>query len=314
MDPDAPISEENPVRLASRASKLALAQTHEVVDKLAPSPCRVEALSTRGDEVLDRSLADIGGKGLFVKTLESAMVEGRADAAVHSAKDMESGLAEGTVIAAVLEREDRRDALVGPHASIADLPDGAAVGTSSVRRKAMLLSARPDLEIRLLRGNVTSRLEQLAGGGFDAIILAMAGLKRLDVGAEAHPIEEDEMLPAAGQGAIAVQAMARNGGARRQAVLDELGGADHPPSGIELRAERALLAVLDGDCHTPVGASARCDGGLAMKAALYTPDGRQAVFAEGEGTADDPEELGGRLARELLDKGKAGGFPPAGGG
>ena len=312
MNPDAPISEENPIRLASRASELALVQTREVVEKLAPHPCRVEPLSTRGDEVLDRSLADIGGKGLFVKTLEAAMVEGRADAAVHSAKDMEAGLAGGSTIAAVLGREDRRDALVGPHATIGALPEGAAVGTASVRRTAMLLSLRPDLEIRLLRGNVTSRLRQLADGGFDAIVLAMAGLRRLKVEAEAHPIEEDVMLPAAGQGAIAVQAMDHGGNPRRKAVLQALGRADHRPAGLELRAERALLATLDGDCRTPIGASARFDGGLAMKAALYSPDGRVSVFAEGRGEADDPEELGRRLGRDLLDQ--VGGELPAGDG
>ena len=314
MNPDTPISEENPIRLASRASELALAQTREVAEKLAPHPCRVEALTTRGDEVRDRSLAEIGGKGLFVKALEAAMLEGRADAAVHSAKDMESDLAGGSAIAAVLEREDRRDALVGPHAAIEALPEGAAVGTASVRRTAMLLSLRPDLEIRLLRGNVTSRLRQLADGGFDAIVLAMAGLKRLKAEAEIHPIEESVMLPSAGQGAIAVQAMDPAGDKRREAVLQALGKADHRPTSLELRAERALLATLDGDCRTPIGASAHFDGdGLSMKAALYSPDGRKSVFAEGRGEGGDPEELGRRLARDLLQRG-GGGIPVGGGG
>ena len=311
MDPDAQISEENPIRLASRASELALAQTREVIEKIAPHACRVEALSTRGDEVRDRPLADIGGKGLFVKALEAAMVEGRADAAVHSAKDMEAGMAGGTAIAAVLERGDRRDALVGPHATIDSLPEGAGVGTGSGRRTAVLLSLRPDLDIRPLRGNVTSRLRQLADGGFDAIVLAVAGLARLGIGDGIHPIEEGAMLPAAGQGAIAVQAMDHGGDPRRRAVLQALGGADHQPTNLELRAERALLAELGGDCRTPIGASARFDGGLAMKAALYSPDGSKAVFAEGGGDGEDPEGLGRRLARELLDQN---GAPQVGGG
>ena len=312
MSSDAPISEDDPIRLASRTSELALAQTHEVVEKLAPHACRVEPLTTRGDEVLDRSLADIGGKGLFVKALEVAMLEGRADAAVHSAKDMEAEIAEGSVIAAVLEREDRRDALVGRHATVESLPEGAAVGTASVRRTAMLLSLRPDLEIRLLRGNVTSRLRQLADGGFDAIVLAVAGLKRLKVETGVHPIEESVMLPAAGQGAIAVQAMDHGGNPRRKAVLQALEETSHQPTSLELRAERSLLATLKGDCNTPIGASARFDGELAMKAALYSPDGRVSLFAEGRGQADDPEELGRRLARDLLDQN--GGELPAGDG
>ena len=302
MAVDASITEENPIRLASRASKLALAQTQEVVDKLAPLPCHVESLSTRGDEVLDRSLADLGGKGLFVKTLETAMLDGKADAAVHSAKDMEASLAEGTVIAAFLEREDRRDALVGPHATIDALPRGAVIGTASVRRAAMLLSRRPDLETRLLRGNVNSRLQQLADGNFDAIILAMAGMKRLGVKAEVHPLEEDILLPSAGQGAIAVQTLAADGDPRRQAVTDALKALDHAPTSMELRAERALLAVLGGTCRTPIGVSARFNGALSMKAALYSTDGSRVFSAEGRAEAEEPEDLGRRLAEILLDQ------------
>ena len=305
MGADDSINGENPIRLASRASKLALAQTREVVEGLAPRPCRIEALSTRGDEVQDRSLAEIGGKGLFVKALEAALVDGRADAAVHSAKDMESDFAEGTAIAAFLEREDRRDALVGPHGAVEALPEGAVVGTSSVRRTAMLRSLRPDLEVRMLRGNVDSRLRQLSEGRFDAIVLAVAGVKRLGVEAEMHPLDEVVMLPAAGQGAIAVQALEPEGGGRRQAVMEALRALDHGPTSMELRAERACVAALDGTCRTPIGASARFDGGLKLKAALYSHDGGKAFFAEGEADGLDPEELGRRLARDLL--GQAGG-------
>ena len=312
MGRDDGIDDGNPIRLASRASRLALAQTEEVIEKLAPRPCRIEKISTRGDEVQDRSLAELGGKGLFVKALEAALVEGRADAAVHSAKDMEAELAGGTVIAAYLEREDRRDALVGPHATIDSLPRGAVVGTASVRRTAILLSRRPDLKIRMLRGNVDSRVERLGEGGYDAIVLAMAGLKRLGIEKDVHPLDEDDMLPAAGQGAVAVQSPApapAPGGARRgETVLEALSALDHEPTGIELRAERALLAELDGTCHTPVGASARLDGDLGMKAALYSPDGGRAFYAEGQGGAGEAEELGRNLARELLEMAGGRGF------
>ena len=314
MGHDDAIDDENPIRIASRASPLALAQTREAVEKLAPRPCRIETLSTRGDEVKDRSLAELGGKGLFVKELEAALVDGRADAAVHSAKDMETAPAAGTVISAYLDRQDRRDALVGPHPTIESLPSGAVVGTASVRRTAILRSRRPDLEIRMLRGNVDTRLEKLAEGGFDAIILAVAGLKRLGIEADIHPIDEDDMLPAAGQGAVAVQTTNPEAGERARAVHEAVATADHGPTRTELTAERAFLEELDGSCHTPVGASARLDGGLAMKTALYSPDGSRVYEAEDRGKAGEAQELGRRLARELLGMAGGRGFIDGAGG
>jgi len=170
-----------PLRLASRKSALAMKQAEMVQALLAPAESEIIGLTSLGDQVLDRPLADIGGKGLFVKTLEAALLEGRADLAVHSMKDMETSLADGSCIAAVLPREDRRDALLGAH-SLDDLPDGARVGTASVRRAAFLRHHRPDLQIGLLRGNLQTRLAKLEAGEHDAIILAVAGLKRLEIG------------------------------------------------------------------------------------------------------------------------------------
>lgn len=314
------ISENNPIVLASRASRLALIQTEEVRSRLAPLASSINALSTLGDEVLDRSLSTLGGKGLFVKTLEAAMAEGRADAAVHSAKDMETRFAEGTVIAAFLEREDRRDALLGPYASINALPQGAVVGTASVRREALLRSLRPDLKIRLLRGNVLTRMQQLADGKYDAIILAMAGLNRLvrdgdTITPDVHPLDETVFAPAAAQGIIAIQAVADDGSARRKAVLDALRHLNHPATAAEATAERALLDQLDGTCQTPVGASAHfVEGRIQLKACLLSRDGSQRFDAEGDAAAEEAETLGRRLADELLDQAGGRGFLAEGGG
>ena len=182
----------SPLVLASRASALAMAQAEIVQERLSPLPTEILSLTTtRGDQILDRSLADAGGKGLFVKELERRLLDGDCDAAVHSMKDMETTFADGTVIAAVLPREDRRDALVGGFESLDALPEGAVVGTASVRRKAILLHRRPDLRIELLRGNVNTRLAALAEGRYDAIILAMAGLRRLNLDVPHVPIDQE---------------------------------------------------------------------------------------------------------------------------
>ncbi|MGB1473410.1 MAG: hydroxymethylbilane synthase, partial [Candidatus Puniceispirillaceae bacterium] len=212
------IFEDAPLVLASRKSQLAMVQT-ELVQSLL-SPCRTEilGLSTKGDEVLDRPLVEVGGKGVFVKTLEAALLSGQADAAVHSMKDMETTIAEGTIIGAVLPREDRRDALVGPYADLDALPKGAHIGTASVRRSACLHHYRPDLRISLLRGNVNSRLARLEAGEFDAIILATAGLRRLNIHSGYQPLDEDVMPTAAAQGALAIQL--RVGDARSAAAVN----------------------------------------------------------------------------------------------
>ena len=232
-----------PMVLASRKSKLAMAQTEEVRRSILPVPAEILGLSTTGDEVLDRPLVDVGGKGVFIKTLEAALLDGRADAAVHSLKDMETHIALGTEIAAVLPREDRGDALVGPYRTIDELPLGARIGTASVRRAACLRHHRPDLEIALLRGNVNTRIARLAEGEFAAIILAMAGLNRLELDCDYHRLDETIMPTAAAQGVIAVQI--KSSGSRADAVRACLASAHCAETADCITAERAVLAALD---------------------------------------------------------------------
>ena len=300
------IFNQQPMILASRASSLAIAQVQIVADKLAPMPVDLLKLTTSGDKILDRSLADAGGKGLFIKELESSLLRGDADAAVHSMKDMEASFASGTCVAAVLPREDRRDALVGPFSSLADLPQGAVIGTSSVRRCALLLHHRPDLEIRLLRGNVNTRIAAMREGRFDAIILAMAGLRRLGLDVPHSAISPDIMLPSAGQGALAIQA--RNADdSRSQAVIDAAATIGCAATTTEVTAERALLGRLDGSCHTPIAASATLqpDGRLHLDGMILSTDGSNAFRDSLTGVASDAVQIGVALADQLL--GAAGG-------
>ena len=300
------IFNQQPMILASRASSLAIAQVQIVADKLAPMPVDLLKLTTSGDKILDRSLADAGGKGLFIKELESSLLRGDADAAVHSMKDMEASFASGTCVAAVLPREDRRDALVGPFSSLADLPQGAVIGTSSVRRRALLLHHRPDLEIRLLRGNVNTRIAAMREGRFDAIILAMAGLQRLGLDVPHSAISPDIMLPSAGQGALAIQA--RNADdSRSQAVIDAAATIGCAATTTEVTAERALLGRLDGSCHTPIAASATLqpDGRLHLDGMILSTDGSNAFRDSLTGVASDAVQIGVALADQLL--GAAGG-------
>ena len=300
------IFNQQPMILASRASSLAIAQVQIVADKLAPMPVDLLKLTTSGDRILDRSLADAGGKGLFIKELESSLLRGDADAAVHSMKDMEASFASGTCVAAVLPREDRRDALVGPFSSLADLPQGAVIGTSSVRRRALLLHHRPDLEIRLLRGNVNTRIAAMREGRFDAIILAMAGLRRLGLDVPHSAISPDIMLPSAGQGALAIQA--RNADdSRSQAVIDAAATIGCAATTTEVTAERALLGRLDGSCHTPIAASATLqpDGRLHLNGMILSTDGSNAFRDSLTGVASDAVQIGVALADQLL--GAAGG-------
>lgn len=300
------IFNQQPMILASRASSLAIAQVQIVADKLAPMPVDLLKLTTSGDRILDRSLADAGGKGLFIKELESSLLRGDADAAVHSMKDMEASFASGTCVAAVLPREDRRDALVGPFSSLADLPQGAVIGTSSVRRRALLLHHRPDLEIRLLRGNVNTRIAAMREGRFDAIILAMAGLRRLGLDVPHSAISPDIMLPSAGQGALAIQA--RNADdSRSQAVIDAAATIGCAATTTEVTAERALLGRLDGSCQTPIAASATLqpDGRLHLDGMILSTDGSNAFRDSLTGVASDAVQIGVALADQLL--GAAGG-------
>ena len=289
-----------PMVLASRKSKLAMAQTEEVRRYILPVPAKILGLSTTGDEVLDRPLVDVGGKGVFIKTLEAALLDGRADAAVHSLKDMETHIALGTEIAIVLPREDRADALVGPYRTIDELPLGARIGTASVRRAAYLRHHRPDLEIALLRGNVNSRIARLAEGEFAAIILAMAGLNRLQLDCDYHRLDETIMPTAAAQGVIAVQI--KSSGSRADAVRACLASAHCAETADCITAERAVLAALDGSCRTPISAMADLDaaGRLSLSAAVLSADGQQKFAAEAEGSREQAQQIGTELGQRLL--------------
>ena len=289
-----------PLVLASRVSQLALAQTQQVRRALGDIPSGVLGLSTTGDEVLDRPLVEVGGKGVFIKTLEAALLDGRADAAVHSLKDMETLLAPGTKIAAVLPREDRGDALVGPYKSLDELPDGAHIGTASVRRAALLRHYRPDLNIGLLRGNVNSRIARLDAGEFDAIILAVAGLNRLQLDCPFTRLDETIMPAAAAQGAIAVQIAV--GEDRAEAVQAALAALNCAKTFDCVTAERAVLAALDGSCRTPISAMADIDGSgrLSVKTAVLSADGQQKFSAEADGRRDEAAAIGTALGEQLL--------------
>lgn len=288
------------LRLASRASPLALAQTRQVMAALPDIACEIVSLSTTGDEVLDRPLVEVGGKGVFIKTLEAALLDGRADMAVHSAKDMEAVFAAGTQIAAFMAREDMRDALVGPYRDIYSLPDGAVIGTASVRRTALLRHYRPDLDIRLLRGNINSRLARLEGGEFDAILLAVAGLKRLDMQIEYYPQEVSILPPAAAQGALAIQiATAHPHHDQLAACCARLNCADTADC---VTAERAALAYLDGSCQTPIAALAeiRPDGRISLGLSVLSEDGAQKFDITDTADRQDTAQLGRSCAERLL--------------
>jgi hydroxymethylbilane synthase len=293
--------------IASRKSRLALWQSEHVRDRLAQSHPRVRVevlpLSTRGDDILDRSLAKIGGKGLFVKELEAALEDGRADIAVHSAKDVPVALAAGFELAAILAREDPRDAFVSnAHASLAALPRGAIVGTSSLRREAQLRSRYPGLDVRPLRGNVETRLAKLDRGEYAAIVLAVAGLKRLGLGARVRAVIEPEVsLPAVGQGALAIECRAGRGDVRELlAPLHDEGTAAC------VRAERAVSRALGGSCQVPLGAYGEIAGGvLHVRGVVASPDGTRVVRGEVRGDPQAPEAAGEALAAELGSRGAA---------
>jgi hydroxymethylbilane synthase len=291
---------DQPIRIGTRGSPLALVQATSVRDRLVaarpdtPAP-QIVTIRTTGDAITDRPLADAGGKGLFTKEIDRALLDGAVDIAVHSAKDMETWLPDGIVIGAALPREDPRDALIGA-ASIAALPRGARVGTASMRRQAQLLAARPDLEIVLFRGNVDTRLRKLADGEADATLLALAGLTRLGKADVADGILDPvEMLPAAGQGVVAIAH--RAGDARAAAAMAAL---NDPAALTCLMAERAMLDALDGTCRTPIGGLARLvDGGLHLAGLVAWPDGHAHARHAASGAADEPEALGRVVGAEL---------------
>lgn len=293
------------LRIATRKSPLALWQSEHVADLLRAAHPGLEValvpLSTRGDEVLDRSLAAIGGKGLFLKELEVAMERGEADCAVHSLKDVPMELEPGFVLPAVLERHDPADAFVSnAHAGLEALPQGARVGTSSLRRQAQLRALRPDLQLSDLRGNVNTRLAKLDAGDYDAIILACAGLERLGLGARIRArLVPPQWLPAPAQGVIAAECRAGDA-----ATIGLLSVLEHAPTRSVIEAERALNRALHGSCHVPVAAFAQLHGGvLELRAMVGSAADGRAVRAQGEGPAGDPDALGRRLAADLLGQG-----------
>jgi len=291
--------------IATRRSRLALWQAEHVKARLEARHAGLEvallALSTRGDELLDERLDKAGGKGLFVKELEQAMLEGRADLAVHSMKDVPAALPEGFVLAAILEREDARDALVsGAFADLAALPAGARVGTSSLRRAAQVAARYPRLRLLTLRGNVETRIAKLDRGEYDAVLLAAAGLKRLGLEARIRRcLSVEESLPAPGQAALAIECAAARADVR--ALVAPLA---HAPSAACVRAERAVSLALGGSCTIPLGAFAELAGTrLRLRALVAAPDGTRMAQADCSGAAEDPEALGAQAAALLRARG-----------
>lgn len=287
--------------IATRESPLALWQANHVADRLRALHPDLEVsllgMTSRGDQLLDRPLYKVGGKGLFVKELETALLDERADIAVHSMKDVPMGLPEGLTLGVICEREDPRDALVGVD-SLDALPHGARLGTSSLRRACQIKRVRPDLDIGFLRGNVNTRLAKLDAGEFDAIILATAGLLRLEfserIGARLDP---DVTLPAGGQGAVGIEYRAGD-----TVTADLLAPLQHDLTARCVRAERACVRRLDGGCDVPIASYAiERDGVLWLRGRVGSPDGQTLLMAEAEG--EDPEALGYQVADQLLADG-----------
>ena len=305
-NPDAPL------KIGTRGSPLALAQAHETRDRLAAAwdlpaeAFEIVVIKTTGDRVLDRPLSEIGGKGLFTREIEDALLDGGIDIAVHSMKDMPTLQPGGLVIDCHLPREDVRDAFVTLDGkALADLPEGAVVGTSSLRRRAQLTHRRPDLTLVEFRGNVQTRMGKLRDGVADATFLAMAGLNRLgmdDVPRRAAPTEE--MLPAVAQGAIGIERRADDG-----RMAEMLAAIHDRGTGLRIACERAFLLELDGSCETPIAGLAQLDGDrLAFRGETLRPDGSDVLTCAGEGAATEGAELGAELGRELLSRAPAGFF------
>lgn len=278
--------------------KAALLVAHS---ELAEGDIPLVPLSTKGDEILDRSLIEAGGKGLFVKEIEQALIDGRADLAVHSAKDLPAEQPAGLALTAFLPREDPRDVFLSPHGTaIGDLPEGAVVGTASLRRQAQVLAQRPDLRVVALRGNLGTRLAKLEAGEVDATFLAFAGLRRLGKGdlADGRVMPADIMLPAPAQGAIAIQARADD-----DATVPLVAALNHRETATCVAAERAFLAALDGSCRTPIAALAALDGDrLQLAGKLWQADGSDCQAVTASGMADRAAEIGRDAGLELLEK------------
>jgi hydroxymethylbilane synthase len=294
------------IRVGTRGSPLALAQAEETRAALAAAlgieaaPIAVMPIRTSGDRVTDRPIAEAGGKGLFTKEIDEALLDGRIDVGVHSAKDLPTDLPEGIVIAACLKRHDVRDAFISMTAKrLGDLPKGAVVGTSSLRRKALVLRTRPDLVVVNLRGNVDTRLRKIADGEAAATLLAAAGLARLGLSDRvASFMEVDAWLPAPGQGAIAIAAREDD-----TAMRERLKAIDDHPTSIALSAERAFLGVLDGSCRTPIGGLARIeDEYLSFRGIIIKPDGSDAHEVRLSGPVRDAVTLGIEAGAQLAER------------
>ena len=293
------------IRIATRKSELALWQARHVAARLESLPAvggvSLLPLSTRGDEILDRSLQKIGGKGLFIKELEVAMQSGRADIAVHSMKDVPAEMPEGFCIAAVLERANPTDAFVSANGQgFAELAAGARIGSSSLRRQAQLRARRPDIDVLPLRGNVNTRLKKLDDGEFDAIILASAGLERLGLAARiTAEFDPSEMLPAAAQGVVGIECLSG-----RDELVALLGELQDPSSRLTTAAERAVAARLGASCQSPVASYATIEGGMMTVTALVaSEDGRRVIRDSIEGDANEAAHLGTAIAERLLAQG-----------
>ncbi|MDR3498444.1 MAG: hydroxymethylbilane synthase [Parvibaculum sp.] len=296
-------------RIGTRGSKLALIQAHMVAAHVGRAlglppeeAAEIVVIKTTGDQVQDRNLSELGGKGLFTKEIEDALTSGGIDLAVHSMKDMPTALPDGLVIDCLLERADPRDAFLSSKAtSIATLPKGAIVGTSSLRRAAQVKARRPDVSIVPFRGNVDTRLAKLEQGIADATLLAMAGLTRMGLADKVTAaLSTDEILPAVAQGAIGIERRASDEDAARIVATFH-----HAETGLRVAAERALLAVLDGSCRTPIAALAEISGKkLMLRGMILTPDGAEVIETSREGLASDAAAIGADAGREL--KGRAG--------
>ncbi len=293
------------LRIATRKSPLALWQANHIRQRLQQLHPGLEVellpMSTRGDKILDTPLAKVGGKGLFVKELEHALLDGRADLAVHSMKDVPVSFPTGLGLTVICEREDPRDAWVSPrYPDVESLPAGARVGTSSLRRQCQLRARRPDLQVLDLRGNVNSRLAKLDAGEFDAIILAASGLMRLELGARiTRLLPVTESLPANGQGALGIECRLADTGLHRL-----LAPLEHPASRLQVLAERAMNRGLQGGCQVPIGAFAVLEGdSLWLRGLVGTPDGQRLLRDEIRGPASQAEHLGELLALRLLAQG-----------
>ena len=294
------------IKIATRKSILALWQSEHIKARIEAQHKGVkvvlEGMKTKGDVILDTPLAKIGGKGLFTKELEDSMLKGETDIAVHSLKDVPVVFPEGLRLAAICSREDTRDAMISEKfAKFSDLPHGAKVGTTSLRRKMQLLIMRPDLEIISLRGNVQTRLRKLKEGEFDAIILAMAGINRLNIKAEVAHIYTfgfDEMIPAMGQGALGVEAR------DEKQILDESSFLNDENAVIETTIERDFVSVLEGGCQVPIGISARLKGDeISIDAIVGLPDGSEFIKDSLKTSKDKFQSIGKELAHKFIEKG-----------